>query len=154
MCSDTKSRGNASPLEIRGKGGKRMGGSNEWMAKKVNLQSGIECINVAVGKYLYGELWRGTKWKLELHALCTTYQSYVSVNTRVYINVARLARTLTSLRLNERKFCAIPKFHKENIEAGNTSVCGAKYLENRTKRVAYYNTWKTAFANAGFRLKF
>lgn len=30
--------------------------------------------------------------------------------------------TKASLRLNERKFCAIPKFHKENIEAENTSV--------------------------------
>lgn len=31
------------------------------MAKKVNLQSGIEYINVAVGKYLYDELWGETK---------------------------------------------------------------------------------------------
>lgn len=45
----------ANPLEIRGKGGKRMGGGNEWMAKKVNLRPGIECISVTV-EYLYGEL--------------------------------------------------------------------------------------------------
>lgn len=63
-----KSRGNVN-LEIRGKGGKRIDGDNEWMAKRVNLQSGIEYINVAVGKYLYSELWGETKWKLELHAL-------------------------------------------------------------------------------------
>jgi len=52
--SVAKSCGGA--LEIRGKGGKRMGSGNEWMAKKVNLRPGIECINVAVGEHLYGEL--------------------------------------------------------------------------------------------------
>lgn len=32
-----------------------MGGGNEWMAKKVNLRPGIECISVTV-EYLYDEL--------------------------------------------------------------------------------------------------
>lgn len=45
--------------EIREKGEKRIGGGNEWMAKKVNLRPGIECINVAVGEHLYGELKMG-----------------------------------------------------------------------------------------------